>query len=144
MLLFAILYLLFSLIGIVYTSDKAVTYAEKLAEVLHFSPFVVGATVLALGTSLPELVTVLMAIFTSEFISLDVFTGIVFGSNIANLVLILPLTYIFSSYKFIKSDRFNRLALSFATLYFVLALFLGHFLFGLLGVLLYIFYLKKF
>lgn len=60
--------------------------AERLGLALGMSPFVVGVFIVAIGTSLPELVASLIAVSggTSEIVA-----GNVLGANAANLLLIL-------------------------------------------------------
>ncbi len=57
-----------------------------LARTFGISPLVIGLTVVALGTSSPELAAVLVAVIKGEF---DVALGGIVGSNISNLGLIL-------------------------------------------------------
>jgi len=59
--------------------------AVGLASVLGVSPLVIGLTVVAFGTSAPELVVSLQAVFTGHP---DIVLGNVVGSNIANILLI--------------------------------------------------------
>ena len=60
--------------------------AVSLARRLHVSPLLIGATVVAFGTSMPELVVTLQAALRG---SPGIAFGIVIGSNVANLMLIL-------------------------------------------------------
>ncbi|MBS3176212.1 calcium/sodium antiporter [Candidatus Woesearchaeota archaeon] len=74
-------------------ADFLVTGASKLAKHFGVSPLVIGLTVVAFGTSLPELaVSVLAAIQGNADISL----GNVIGSNTANIGLILGITALLS------------------------------------------------
>jgi cation:H+ antiporter len=59
--------------------------AEKIGLALKISPFIVGITIVGLGTSFPELASSLAAIFknTTEIVAANVI-----GSNIANVLLI--------------------------------------------------------
>lgn len=59
--------------------------AVGLASVLGVSPLVIGLTVVAFGTSAPELVVSLEAVFSGHP---DIVLGNVVGSNIANILLI--------------------------------------------------------
>jgi len=59
--------------------------AVGLASALGVSPLVIGLTVVAFGTSAPELVVSLQAVFTGHP---DIVLGNVVGSNIANILLI--------------------------------------------------------
>ena len=62
--------------------------AVSLAQRLHVSPLLIGATVVAFGTSMPELVVTLQAALRG---SSGIAFGNVIGSNVANLMLILGL-----------------------------------------------------
>lgn len=74
-----------SLIILIKSADYFINYASKLGLILRIPPFVIGLTIVALGTSIPELITSLVAIIdgSPEFIA-----GNVVGSNIANILLI--------------------------------------------------------
>lgn len=76
------------------SADRFVAGTEEIGLVLGIPPFIMGITVLAVGTSFPELITSLVAVNngTSEIV-----IGTVLGSNIANILLILGLTVIFAS-----------------------------------------------
>ena len=73
--------LLLGLVVLVWASDWLVDGAIALAARLGLSPLVVGLTVVAYGTSLPEFVVSLLA--ASNGVS-DIAVGNVVGSNIAN------------------------------------------------------------
>ena len=68
--------------------EALVRGAVSLARRLHVSPLLIGATVVAFGTSMPELVVTLQAALRG---STGIAFGNVIGSNIANLMLILGL-----------------------------------------------------
>lgn len=86
-----ILVFVVSLIVLLLASDWFIAAAEKIGLVLGISPFIVGVTIVAAGTSLPELVTSLFAIFQG---SSEIVVGNVVGSNITNILLVLGLTAI--------------------------------------------------
>ena len=65
--------------------------AKELALFLEVSQRVIGITIVALGTSLPELVTAIVASFKKET---DLALGNLFGSNIFNVLSILGVTSI--------------------------------------------------
>ncbi|MGY6560795.1 MAG: calcium/sodium antiporter [Luteibaculaceae bacterium] len=69
--------------------DVLVKGAVKIANTLGFSPMVIGLTIVALGTSAPELVLSLDATLKGMP---DYAIGNVIGSNIANLALVLGAT----------------------------------------------------
>ncbi len=86
--------LLMGFVLLVIGSNFAVIYAEKFALSIGISEVIIGLTVLALGTSLPELAATLSAIFKGKN---QMVIGNIVGSNILNLVIIVPIIGIFSS-----------------------------------------------
>lgn len=81
-----ILLSLIGVVGIVFGGNLVVDSATNIAYALGMSEKLVGLTIVAVGTSLPELVTSIVAALKGEnYIAL----GNVLGSNIFNLVLIL-------------------------------------------------------
>ena len=86
--------LLIGLVLLVVGSNFAVIYAEKFALSIGISEVIVGLTILALGTSLPELAATISAIFKGKN---QMVLGNIIGSNILNLVIIVPIIGIFSS-----------------------------------------------
>jgi cation:H+ antiporter len=74
------------LIAIVWGGDLVVESASAIAQQLGMSQNLIGLTIVAIGTSLPELVTSVVATKKGE---LDIATGNVIGSNIFNLLLII-------------------------------------------------------
>jgi len=83
-LLIAILIL--SLLALVKGADFLVDGAADFAAYLKVSPILIGLTVVAFGTSLPEFIVSLMAVITG---SADLSIGNVIGSNIANIGLVI-------------------------------------------------------
>lgn len=69
--------------AMVFGSDRAVLGATALAEAIGVPAFVIGLTMVALGTSLPEVVTTVMAAFKGHS---DLAVGNVLGSNIFNVL----------------------------------------------------------
>lgn len=81
-----VLYLILGLGAVVFGGECVSTTAQYLALQLGMSEALVGLTVVAFGTSLPELVTSVMASKKGEN---DLALGNVVGSNIINIALIL-------------------------------------------------------
>ncbi len=77
------------ILGLSLGANFLVRGSSALALRFHIRPIVIGLTVVAFGTSAPELVVSLAAAFTGKA---DVAIGNVVGSNIANIGLILGLT----------------------------------------------------
>ncbi len=78
-----------SLTVLLFASDWFVDSAEKIGLSLGISPFIIGVTIVAFGTSLPELATSIVAV--REGMS-EVVIGNVVGSNITNILLVLGAT----------------------------------------------------
>ncbi len=78
-----------SVAGLYWGSDFLVTSAKSIALSFGISERVVGITVIAFGTSVPELVTSLIAAFKENT---DISIGNIIGSNIFNIFAILGIT----------------------------------------------------
>lgn len=87
----AILFTLIGLVGIVLGSNFVVDSATYLASAIGISERIIALTIIALGTSLPELVTSITATKKGEY---DIAIGNVVGSNIFNIGIVigLPIT----------------------------------------------------
>lgn len=88
-ILFWVVVIVISLAGLVKGSDWFVEAAEKIGFALGIPSFIIGVTIVAMGTSLPELASSIVAVFsgTSEIV-----VGNAIGSNIANIALVLGIT----------------------------------------------------
>jgi len=75
--------------GVVFGGNLIVENARQIALDLGISELVIGLTVVAIGTSLPELATSVVATFRKES---DIAVGNIIGSNIFNLAAVLGLT----------------------------------------------------
>ena len=84
-----LVYIIGGCAGLYFGSDWFVGGAQELALNLGVSERVIGITVLALGTSLPELVTAIVASIKKET---DLALGNLMGSNIFNILSILGIT----------------------------------------------------
>ena len=82
----AVICILIGLAGIVWGGDLSVEGAKEIARFFGLSEAIIGLTIVALGTSLPELVTSAIAAKKGES---DIAVGNVIGSNIFNIFLIL-------------------------------------------------------
>lgn len=88
-MLVQVLILLFSLIVLVWSADKFVYGASALARNFGISPMIIGLTIVAMGSSAPE-----MMISTTASLQGNVNTAIgnAIGSNITNIALVLGIT----------------------------------------------------
>lgn len=82
----SIVVMIVGLIGIVYGGDVTVESAKELARFFGLSEALIGLTIVAFGTSLPELVTSVIAARKGES---DIAVGNVIGSNLFNIFMIL-------------------------------------------------------
>ncbi|MDG2305887.1 MAG: calcium/sodium antiporter [Candidatus Binatia bacterium] len=82
------------LVLLIFGADWFVEAASVMALALGVSELVVSLTIVAFGTSLPELVTAVIAALRGEN---DIAVGNVVGSNIMNLLLILGLSSFFAT-----------------------------------------------
>lgn len=140
------LYLLFCIIGFVmlyYGAEWLVKGSSSLARSLGITPIVIGLTVVAFGTSAPELVvSVVSSIQGKSMIAV----GNVVGSNICNIALVLGISAAFQPitchYSVIRRDIPIMLGVSFYLLVLSLNSELGRFegatLFG--GIILYTYF----
>ena len=83
----------FGVAGIVIGARLMVDYGTELARLLGVPESIIGATLVAIGTSLPELVTTITALVKKQA-SLSI--GNIVGANIIDLTLILPLCSVVS------------------------------------------------
>ncbi len=91
---FWILMFVLSLSILIKFSDFFTESAGRMGVFLGFSPFIVGVTIVAIGTSLPELISSLIAVSQN---STEIIAGNVIGSNIANIFLIIGVATVISS-----------------------------------------------
>ena len=75
--------------GIIFGGDLVVNNAATMAKALGMSEALVGLTIVSVGTSLPELVTSVVAAIKKEK---DIAIGNIVGSNIFNIVFILGMS----------------------------------------------------
>lgn len=85
----SIFIMLIGLAGIIIGGDLSVDGAKEIARAFGLSEALIGLTIVAFGTSLPELVTSVIAAKKGES---DIAVGNVIGSNIFNVFLILGLS----------------------------------------------------
>lgn len=80
-------------VGIVWGADLLVDNGSELARLIGISERIIGVTLVAVGTSLPELITTVTAIAKKQS-ALSV--GNILGANIMDLTLIMPLSALIS------------------------------------------------
>ena len=80
-----------SLIVLVKGADWLIASAEKIGLSIGLSPFIVGVIIVGLGTSFPELISSLAAVFSG---ATEIVTSNAVGSNIANILLVVGISAI--------------------------------------------------
>lgn len=97
---FQVLILIFGFILLISGANGLVIGASNIAKRFHVPEILIGLTIVALGTSLPELV---VTVVSSANNSTDIIVGNVIGSNICNLLLVLGIIAVLKPIKFEKS-----------------------------------------
>ena len=82
----SLLFVLLGLGGIIIGSNLVVNNASALAKILGVSERIISLTIIAFGTSLPELVTTIVSAKKGET---DLLLGNIIGSNIFNICIVL-------------------------------------------------------
>ena len=80
---------LVAIAALLWSSDRFVESAERIGLSWGISPFIIGVTIVAFGTSLPELATSVVSVLEGAS---QIVVGNVVGSNITNIALVLGLT----------------------------------------------------
>jgi cation:H+ antiporter len=80
-----------SLAVLLKAADYFIDSAEEIGLSLGISPFIIGVTIVAFGTSLPELATSVASVFENAS---EIVVGNVIGSNITNIALVLGLVVV--------------------------------------------------
>lgn len=97
-----ILFLIIGLVLLIKGADFFVSGASAVAKRMKISPFIIGVTVVSVGTSLPELAVSITSAIKG---SVDLSISNIVGSNIANLCLILGLSALFGKIQLQKSTK---------------------------------------
>jgi cation:H+ antiporter len=117
----SIVLVLLSTAGLAFGSDLLVDSATIIASKFGVSERVIGITIVAFGTSLPELATSAVAAFKKE---MDISIGNIIGSNIFNILAVLGVSAILRpmqiSAKFIQVDIFWMIGISVLLFLFIL------------------------
>lgn len=128
MLVVDVICILVGLVMILVGSDWLVDGASGVARKYGISEFVIGMTIVGIGTSMPELVSSAISAIGGHG---DMALGNVTGSNICNVLLILGVTALISPIGYTKSNIRKDIPLALAvSLFLLLVLYNGFGLFG--------------
>ena len=123
-----ILWIVAGLVLILVGSDWLVEGASGVARKYGISEFIIGMTIVGIGTSMPELVSSLISAIQGHG---DMALGNVTGSNICNILLILGVTALISPIKYTRSNI--RKDIPFAILVSLFLMVMLYNCFGLFG-----------
>jgi len=118
----SIIYIFAGLISLVIGGKWVVDSAVSIATSLGVSEALIGLTIVAVGTSLPELATSAMATYKKKA---DIAIGNVVGSNIFNVFWILGLSSIINPLPFRPEGNFDIMIAIFASLLLFIMMFVG-------------------
>lgn len=137
-----VLLFIISIPVILKSSDVFIEGTSKLAKMLGVSDFVIGITIVALGTSLPELASDSYASYIDHG---HIAAGDIIGSNITNIALILGLTCVIRpltvKHTEIYSGRLHLLILTLASAFIIASGGLGS-AGGVVFIIVYLLYLR--
>lgn len=120
--------LIFGLVLVVVGADYLVDGSSSIAKKLGVSDFVIGLTVVGMGTSAPEMVVSFIGAIQGNA---DIAIGNVVGSNIFNVLLILGLTSMLLPMDITKMNRRKDIPLNIGITVVFIALGLSRTLFGI-------------
>ncbi len=92
-----IIYVILGIIALKFGGDFVVEHSEKIARMFNISEKIISLTIIAIGTSLPELVTSVTAAVKHDS---DIAIGNIIGSNIFNILLIIGASAVISPIKY--------------------------------------------
>ena len=118
----SIMMVLAGIVGLAFGGKWIVDGAISMAVKFNMSESLIGLTIVAIGTSLPELATSAVAAFKHNA---DIAIGNVIGSNIFNIFWILGLSSVVKPLFFSASLNFDIYFMGFVTLLLLLFVFIG-------------------
>ncbi len=138
----SLILIIFGVIFLIYGSDLFVNSAIILAKKLQVSEAVIGLSLIAFGTSLPELVIGIMSALKRK---VDFALGNILGSNIYNVLGVLGISSFFGNFGMpeilARQDLYFMLLITFVILIFMLIFKKLGRLYGSVGLMLYLGYI---
>ena len=117
-------YLILGIVLLKYGADFLVSSAIDIATLLNIEERIIAVTFVAIGTSVPELATSIVAALKKE---VDLAVGNIVGSNIFNLLAVLGITALYKEIEIMNNDI---LSIDYLFMFFIT---------GIFGVMLYFF-----
>ena len=116
-------FIILGLVGLVIGGQLVVDNGVKLAQLLGVSEKIIGLTIIAIGTSLPELLTSVVAALKKNN---GIAMGNIIGSNIFNILFILSVSSLIAPIEYQSYFNIDLLILLGGTLFLFLAMFVGN------------------
>lgn len=147
-LLFSLLVFLISVAFLIVAAKFFTQAAEVIGYALGLSPFVVGVVIVSIGTSLPELISAIVAARSGDS---EIVAGNVIGSSLSNILFVLGLTALLSPKRIDLGAQYIYVDLNFlAGAAFILivimydgTMYLAESSLGLIAYIIYLYYLLK-
>jgi len=119
----AVIFVLIGIFALFLGGKWVVDGAVNIAQYFGLSESFIGLTIVAIGTSLPELVTSVLAAYRKN---IDIAVGNVIGSNIFNLLWILGITAVVNPIPFNLINNFDVMVMIASSTLLILVLPFGH------------------
>ena len=117
-----ILMIILGFVLLVVGADMLVKGASNIAKKFHIPEMLIGLTIVAIGTSAPELI---ITITSTQSSSTDLIIGNAIGSNLCNLLFILGLMAVIRPVKIDKEARNFHIPIAFLSSFVILLMGLG-------------------
>jgi len=117
-----ILLVVIGLTSLIIGGKLTVDNAIKIAETLNVSHNIIGLTIVAVGTSLPELATSMVAVRKGKT---DLAVGNIIGSNIFNILFILGASALIRPVNYNLAFNLDGMVLALGTMFLIATMFIG-------------------
>ena len=138
----SLILIVLGIIFLVFGSDLLVSSAIEIAKKYNVSEAVIGLSLIAFGTSLPELVVGILSAIKKK---VDFALGNILGSNIYNVLGVLGISSLFGNFTLpeilLKQDLLIMVAITSIVLIFMLSMKKIGRIYGVMGLTFYILYL---
>ena len=138
----SLILIVLGIIFLVFGSDLLVSSSIEIAKKYNVSEAVIGLSLIAFGTSLPELVVGILSAIKKK---VDFALGNILGSNIYNVLGVLGISSLFGNFTlpeiFLKQDLLIMVAITSIVLIFMLSMKKIGRIYGILGLSIYVSYL---
>ncbi len=131
-----VLLIILGIIAVIVGAELLIVSSMTIAELLNIPTFIIALSMVAIGTSLPELAVSVMAAYKGES---DIAIGNVLGSNVFNILLILGIAALFIPLNAIRTID-HIIILTAVTMLMFPIIYSGHTISRKEGVLMLVFY----